>query len=112
MTAENIKIRKRVLNDMEKAYRMTLYDIRRYIRQAGSITIDVIKRLISWNYFRNEDAVDVYYHEDKGVNNIIVTMDMFDLQLWLVEKYGADIDIIEDIEDELNYLTTIYVNLP
>ena len=112
MTAENIKIEKRVLNDIEKAYRMTISDINRYIRQAGSITIDVIKRLISWNYFENKDAVDVYYHEDKGVNNIIVTMDMFDLQLWLVEKYGADIDIIEDIEDELNYLTTIYVNLP
>ena len=112
MTTEQIKIRKRVLNDMERSYGMTLYDIRRYIRQTGSITIDVIKRFISWNYFENKDAVDVYCHEDKGVNNIIVTMDMFDLQLWLVEKYEADIDIIEDIEDELNYLTTIYVNLP
>ena len=110
MTAEQFKIRKRVLNDMERAYGMTLYDIRRYVRQTGSITIDVIKRLINWNYFENKDAVDVYYHEDKGVNNIIVTMDMFDLQLWLVEKYGADIDIIEDIEDELNYLTTFYIN--
>ena len=112
MTAEQFKIKKRVLNYMERAYGMTLYDIRRYIRQTGSITIDVIKRLISWNYFENKDAVDVYYHEDKGVNNIIVTMDMFDLQLWLVEKYGADIDIIEDIEDELNYLTTIYIPNP
>ena len=107
MTAEQFKIRKRVLNDMERAYELTISDINRYKRQAGSITIDVIKRLINWNYFENKDAVDVYCHEDKGVNNIIVTMDMFDLHLWLVEKYGADTDIIEDIEDELNYLTTI-----
>ena len=112
MTAEQFKIRKRVLNDMEKAYRMTLYDIRKYIRQTRSISVDVVKKFIGWNYFENKDAVEVYYHEDKGVNNIIVTMDMFDLQLWLVEKYGADIDIIEDIEDELNYLTTIYINKP
>ena len=112
MTAEQFKIRKRVLNDMERAYGMTLYDIRKYIRQTRSISVDVVKKFICWNYFENKDAVEVYYHEDKGVNNIIVTMDMFDLQLWLVEKYGADIDIIEDIEDELNYLTTIYINKP
>ena len=111
MTAEQFKIKKRVLNDMERAYGMTLYDIRKYIRQTGSITVDVVKRFIRWNYFKNEDAVDVYYHEDKGVNNIIVTMDMFDLHLWLIEKYGIDIDILDDIEEELNYLTTFYINI-
>ena len=112
MTAEQFKIKKRVLNDIEKAYRMTMSDIHRYIRQAGTITIEVIKRLIRWNYFENKDAVDLYYYEDDGVNNIIITMDMFDLQLWLIEKYGIDIDIMDDIEEELNYLTTIYINKP
>ena len=110
MTAENIKMEKRVVSDMRRAYELTVSDIHRYFRQTGSITIDVIKRLINWNYFENKDAVDIYYHEDNGVNNIIVTMDMFDLQLWLIEKYGADIDIIKDIEEELTYLTTIYIN--
>ena len=74
MTAEQIKIEKRVLNDMERAYELTISDINRYKRQAGSITIEVIKRLIRWNYFKNEDAVDIYYYEDDGVNNIIVTI--------------------------------------
>ena len=110
MTAENIKLKKRVLNDLERSYGMTMYDIRKYIRQTGSITIDVVKRLIRWNYFRNEDAVDIYYYEDDGVNNIIITIDMFDLQLWLVENYGVDYDMIDDIAEELNYLTTFYVN--
>ena len=109
MTAEQIKIQKRVLKDIERSYEMTLSDINRYIRQAGSITVDVVKRLIRWNYFRNEDAVDIYYYEDKGVNNIIVTMDMFELHLWLIENYGIDIDIIDDIQEELNYLTTFYI---
>ena len=110
MTAENTKIKKRVLKDMERSYEITLSDINRYIKQAGSITVDVVKRLIRWNYFKNEDAVDFYTYDDNGVNNIIVTMDMFDLQLWLVENYGIDIDIIDDISDELNYLTTFYIN--
>ena len=110
MTAENTKIKKRVLNDLESSYGMTLYDIHKYIRQVGSITVDVVKKFIGWNYFKNEDAVDIYYHEDDGVNNIIVTMDMFDLQLWLVENYGIDIDTLDDIEEELNYLTTFYIN--
>ena len=109
MTAENIKLKKRVLNYLESSYGMTKYDIQKYIRQTGSITLDVIKRLIRWNYFRNEDAVDIYYYEDDGVNNIIVTMDMFDLHLWLIENYGIDIDILDDIEEELNYLTTFYI---
>ena len=110
MTAENVKLKKRVLNYLESSYGMTKYDIQKYIRQTGSITIDVVKRLIRWNYFKNEDAVDIYYYEDDGVNNIIVTMDMFDLHLWLIENYGIDIDILDDIEEELNYLTTFYVN--
>ena len=110
MTAENIKLKKRILNYLESSYGMTKYDIQKYIRQTGSITIDVVKRLIRWNYFKNEDAVDIYYYEDDGVNNIIVTMDMFDLHLWLIENYGADIDILDDIADELNYLTTFYIN--
>ena len=105
-----MKKEQRILNDMERSYLMTLSDIARYKRQTGSITIDVIKRLIRWNYFKNEDAVDIYYHEDDGVNNIIVTMDMFDLHLWLIENYGIDIDILDDIEEELNYLTTFYIN--
>ena len=109
MTAENIKLKKRVLNDLERSYGMTMYDIRKYIRQVGSITIDVVKRLIRWNYFKNEDAVDFYYYEDDGVNNIIVTMDMFDLHLWLIENYSIDVDIIDDIAEELNYLTTFYI---
>ena len=112
MKSENIKIEKRVLTDLETSYGMTLYDIRKYIRQTGSITIDVVKRLISWNYFKNEDAVDIYYYEDKGVNNIIVAMDMFDLQLWLAETYGMDSDMLDDIEEELSYLTTFTINLP
>lgn len=110
MTAENIKLKKRVLNYLESSYGMTKYDIQKYIRQTGSITVDVVKRLIRWNYFRNEDAVDFYYYEDDGVNNIIVTMDMFDLHLWLIENYGIDIDILDDIAEELNYLTTFYIN--
>ena len=104
------KIETRVLNDMERAYGITLYDIKHYVRQTGSISVDVVKRLIRWNYFKNEDAVDFYAYEDNGVNNIIITMDMFDLQLWLVENYGIDIDIIDDIQDELNNLTTFYIN--
>ena len=107
MTAEQIKIQKRVLNDMERAYEITMYDIKKYIRQAGTITIEAIKRLIRWNYFRNEDAVDLYEHQDDY--EIIMTADMFDLHLWLVEKYGADIDIIESIQNELDEYTTIKI---
>ena len=110
MTAENIKIKKRVLNDMERGYELTLSDIARYKRQAGSINVEVIKRLIRWNYFRSEDAVDFYYYEDKSVNKIIVAMDMFDLQLWLVETYGIDMEILEDIENELSFLAIFCIN--
>ena len=109
MTAEKIKIEKRVLKDFERSYEMTISDINRYIRQAGSITIEVIKRLIRWNYFKNEDAVDLYSYQDDG--NTIITVDMFELHLWLIENYGIDIDIIEDIQNELDYFTTIRINI-
>lgn len=105
-----MKIEKRILNDIERSYLMTLSDIARYKRQTGSISIDVVKRLIRWNYFKNEDVVDLWTHDD-GVNNIIVAMDMFDLQLWLIENYGIDIDELENIEDELTYYTTIGLRL-
>ena len=108
MTAEQIKIQKRVLKDLERSYDMTIYNINRYIRQAGTITIEVIKRLIRWNYFKNEDAVDLYEHQDDY--EIIITADMFDLQLWLIENYGADIDIIENIQNELDEYTTIKIS--
>ena len=110
MTAENTKIKKRILNDMERGYELTLSDIARYKRQAGSINVEVIKRLIRWNYFRNEDAVDFYYYEDKSVNKIIVAIDMFDLQLWLLETYGIDMEILEDIENELSFLAIFCIN--
>ena len=106
MTAEQ-----RVLKDFERAYELTLYDIARYKRQAGSITVDVAKRLIRWNYFRNEDAVDLWTHEEEGRNYVIIAMDMFDLQLWILQNYDIDIDIIENIEEELSYFTAIGINL-
>ena len=107
MTAENIKIEKRALNDMERAYEMTLSDIHRYIRQAGTITPEVVKRLIRWNYFKNEDAVDLYTYQDDY--ETIITMDMFDLQLWIAENYGLDSDMLDDIEEDLNHLTTFKI---
>ena len=107
-----MKSEKRLLKDIENAYRITLPDIKRYIRQAGTITIDVVKKFIRFNYFKNEDAVKIWTYEDKGVNNFILAIDMFDLQLWLVENYGVEYDIIENIEDELRYLTIFYVNIP
>ena len=110
MTAENIKMEKRVVSDMRRSYEMTVSDISHYIRQAGTITIEVIKRLIRWNYFENKDAVDIYDYQDDGVN-IIITMDMFDLHLWLMEKYGIDIDLINDIQEDIDYYTTFRINI-
>ena len=52
----------------------------------------------------------MWLYEDEGVNNFIMAIDMFDLQLWLVENYGVDYDIIKNIEDELRFLTTFYIN--
>ena len=109
MTAENIKIKKRVLNDIERSYELTLSDIARYKRQAGSITIDVVKRLIRWNYFRNTNPVQLWSYTSNDENYFIVAMDMFDLQLWLVETYNLDTDILNDIEEELIYYSTIVV---
>ena len=102
---------KRVLKDFERAYELTLYDIARYRRQAGSITVDVVKRLIRWNYFKNEDAVDLWTYEGEGRNYTIISMDMFELQLWILENYDIDIDMLDKIEDELSYFTTIGINL-
>ena len=107
-----MKTEKRLLKDIERAYRITISDIKSYIRQAGTISVEVAKRLIRFNYFKNEDAVKLWLYEDKGVNNFIVAIDMFDLQLWLVENYGVDYDTIENIQDELRFLTTFYVNNP
>ena len=108
MTAENIKMEKRVVSDMRRAYELTLSDISHYIRQAGSINAEVVMRLIRWNYFENKDPVDFYYCLDKGVN-IIITMDMFDLHLWLAETYGIEIDLINDIQEDLDYYTTFNI---
>ena len=110
MTAENIKMEKRVVSDMRRSYEMTLSDISHYIRQAGSINAEVVMRLIRWNYFENKDPVDFYYCLDKGVN-IIITMDMFDLHLWLMEKYGIEIDLINDIQEDLDYYTTFNITI-
>ena len=105
-----MKTEKRVLKDLEMAYRITKSDINSYIRQTGTITIEAIKRLIRWNYFKNTNVAKIWTYEDEGVNNFIIAIDMFDLQLWLVENYGVDYDIIENIQDELNYLTIFYIN--
>ena len=107
MTAE-----KRLLKDIERAYRITKSDINSYIRQTGTITVEAAKRLIRWNYFKNTNVAKIWTYEDEGVNNFIIAIDMFDLQLWLVENYGVDYDIIENIEDELRYMTMFYVNKP
>lgn len=106
MTAE-----KRVLKDIEKAYIITKSDINSYIRQAGTISIEVVKKFIRFNYFKNTNVAKIWTYEDEGVNNFIIAIDMFDLQLWLVENYGIDYDVIENIEDELRFMTIFYINL-
>ena len=105
-----MKNKKRLLNDMKRAYVMTLTDIARYKRQAGSITVDVVERLIRWNYFKNEDAVDLWTHEEKGGNYTLIAMDMYDLHLWILENYDIDIDSLDSIEEELSYYTTIGIH--
>ena len=107
-----MKTEKRVLKDIENAYRITKSDINRYIRQAGTISVDVVKKFILFNYFKNTKVAKIWTYEDEGVKNFIIAIDMFDLQLWLVENYGVDYDIIENIEDELRFLTTFYINKP
>lgn len=105
-----MKTEKRVLTDIEKAYRITLSDIKRYIRQTGTINIDVVKKFICLNYFKNTNAAQIWSYEDEGVNNIIVTMDMLELKLWILENYDIEAAKLDDIEDELNFLTTFYIN--
>lgn len=107
-----MKNEKRLLNDMERSYEMTKSDINRYIRQAGTITIEAIKRLIGWNYFENTNPVKLWTYEDEGVNNFIIAMDMFELQLWILENYDIEQDRLDDISDELRFLTTFYINNP
>ena len=107
-----MKTEKRLLKDIERAYRITISDIKSYIRQAGTISVEVAKRLIRFNYFKNTNVAKIWTYEDEGVNNFIIAIDMFDLQLWLIEKYGVDYDTIENIQDELRFLTTFYVNNP
>lgn len=105
-----MKNEKRLLKDIENAYRITISDIKRYIRQAGTISIDVVKKFIRFNYFKNTNPVKLWTYEDEGVNNFIITIDMFELQLWILENYDIEPDRLDDIEDELRFLTTFYVN--
>lgn len=106
MTAE-----KRALKDMKRAYVTTMTDIVRYIRQTGTISIEAVKKFIGWNYFKNTNPVRLWTYEEEDGKYSIVTMDMFDLDLWLAENYGLDIDMLDSIEDELSYYTTISVRL-
>ena len=102
-----MKNEKRLLNDMKRAYVMTLSDIARYKRQAGQITIEVVKKFIGWNYFKNTNPVRLWTYDDDSGNYSIIAMDMFDLQLWILENYDIDIDMLDKIADELSYYTTI-----
>ena len=106
-----MKSETRVLNDMKRAYVMTLADIARYKRQSGTISIDVVKKFIGWNYFKNTNPVRLWTYEDDDGNYTIIAMDMFDLQLWILENYDIDIDSLDSIDEELSYFTTIGINL-
>ena len=105
-----MKKEQRILRDIEKAYRMTMSDINRYKRQTGTISIDVVKKFICLNYFKNTNAAQIWSYDDDGVNNIIIAMDMFELQLWILENYDIDPDRLDSIGDELSFLTTFYIN--
>ena len=107
-----MKSEKRLLKDIENAYRITISDIKRYIRQSETININVVKKFIGFNYFKNTNPVKLWTYEDEGVNNFIITMDMFELQLWILENYDIEPDRLDDIGDELRFLTTFYVNKP
>lgn len=107
-----MKSEKRLLKDIENAYRITISDIKRYIRQSGTININVVKKFIGFNYFKNTNPVKLWTYEDEGVNNFIITIDMFELQLWILENYDIEPDRLDDIADELHFLTTFYVNNP
>ena len=107
-----MKKEQRLLKDIENAYRITISDIKRYIRQTGTISIDVVKKFIRFNYFKNTNVEKIWTYEDEGVNNFIMTIDMLDLQLWILENYDIEPDRLDDIEDELRFLTTFYINKP
>ena len=106
-----MKIEQKVLKDMKRAYVMTLSDIARYKRQAGKITIEVVKKFIGWNYFKNTNPVRLWTYEGEGGNYTLIAMDMYDLHLWILENYDIDIDMLDNIADELSYYTTIGINL-
>ena len=105
-----MKSEKRLLPDIEKAYRITMSDINRYKRQTGTINIDVVKKFICLNYFKNTNAAQIWSYEDDGVNNIIIAMDMLELKLWILENYYIEAAKLDDIEEELSFLTTFYIN--
>ena len=107
-----MKTEKKLLKDIENAYRITISDIKRYIRQTGTININVVKKFICMNYFKNTNAAKIWTYEDEGVNNFILAIDMFELQLWILENYDIEPDKLDSIEDELNFLTTFYINKP
>ena len=102
-----MKKEQRILKDIKKAYVMTLTDIAKYKRQAGTISTDVVKKFIGWNYFKNTNPVRLWTYDNDDGNYSIIAMDMFDLQLWILENYDIDIDMLDSIEDELSYFTTI-----
>ena len=105
-----MKSETRVLKDIKRAYVMTLLDIARYKRQAGTITTDVVKKFIGLNYFKNTNTVRLWTYDNDDGNYSIIAMDMFDLQLWILENYDIDIDRLDSIEDELSYFTTIGIH--
>lgn len=107
-----MKNEQRILKDIEKAYRMTWSDINRYIRQTESISIDIVKKFICLNYFKNTNATKIWSYEDDGVNNIIIAIDMFELQLWILENYDIDPDRLDDIVDDIDFFTRFYINKP
>lgn len=105
-----MKSEKRLLKDIENAYRITISDIKRYVRQSGTININVVKKFIGFNFFKNTNPVKLWTYEDEGVKNFIISMDMFELQLWILENYDIEPDKLDDIADELRFLTTFYIN--
>ena len=106
-----MKNEKRLLHAPPPPPPLTLADIVRYKRQAGTISIDVVKKFIGWNYFKNTNPVRLWTYEEEDGKYSIVTMDMFDLQLWILENYDIDIDSLDSIEEELSYYTTIGINI-
>ena len=106
-----MKKEQRILRDIENAYRITISDIKRYTRQAGTISIDVVKKFIRFNYFKNTNPVGLWTYEGEGGNYTIITTDMFELQLWILENYDIEAEKLDDIADDLRYFTTIGINL-